>query len=239
VRHDGNTGNGAFGINTDDQFDGALRATDGNLDGMTGGACAGFSTATGAPVSGILFAVEEAHHRISPIILIVAITAVSAARLISELLAPVLGISTNLFPTLQLPVLEWTDIWIPLAIGILFGLFAVAFLSFYRYLSDLLNKKLANVPHQWKILAVLLLTLGMGLLSFSYISTGHELILSLFDGEAILILVVLLVVRTLLTVGANTTHLTGGIFLPILAIGALLSTIFADGMTSTIRDSST
>ena len=29
---------------------------------MTGGACAGFSTATGAPISGILFAVEEAHQ---------------------------------------------------------------------------------------------------------------------------------------------------------------------------------
>ena len=198
--------------------------------GMTGGACAGFSTATGAPISGVLFAVEEAHHRISPIILLIATAAVSTARLVSELLAPVLGVSTNLFPTLQLPALEWTDSWIPLAIGILFGLFAVVFLSFYRYASDFLNKKLANVPHQWKILAILLLTLGMGLLSFSYISTGHELILSLFDGEAILILVVLLAIRTLLTVGANVTQLTGGIFLPILAIGALLSTIFADGV---------
>ena len=38
---------------------------------MTGGACAGFAVATGASVSGMLFAIEEAHQKLSPMILIV------------------------------------------------------------------------------------------------------------------------------------------------------------------------
>ena len=43
---------------------------------MTGGACAGFSVATGAPISGIMFAIEEAHQRISPMIVIVSTVSV-------------------------------------------------------------------------------------------------------------------------------------------------------------------
>ncbi len=200
--------------------------------GMTGGACAGFSTATGAPLSGILFAVEEAHHRVSPLLLLVATAAVGTSRLVSDLLAPVLGVSSTLFPPMQLRPLTAAESWIPLVIGGILGLFAVAFLSFYRAVSHLLNHKLEKVADRYKIFAILLLTLGMGLLSYSYISTGHELILSLFDGETVLMLLALLLVRTTLTVGANVTNLTGGIFLPLLAIGTLLSTLFAEGATA-------
>ena len=206
--------------------------------GMTGGACAGFSTATGAPLSGILFAVEEAHHRVSPLILLVATAAVGAARLVSDLLAPVLGVSSTLFPHLQLRPLSAADSWIPLAVGALFGLFAVFFLSFYRGVAHLLNNKLDKMADRYKIFAILLLTLGMGLWSYSTISTGHELILSLFDGETVLLLAALLLVRTTLTVGANVTNMTGGIFLPLLAIGAVLSALFAEGVTALGLDAS-
>ena len=51
---------------------------------MTGGACAGFSVATGAPISGIMFAIEEAHQRISPMIIIVASTSVMFAQITTE-----------------------------------------------------------------------------------------------------------------------------------------------------------
>lgn len=198
--------------------------------GMTAGACAGFSTATGAPLSGMLFAVEEAHHRVSPLLLVVAGAAVAVARLVSDLLSPLLGVSSTLFPSMQLRPLTAIESWIPLSIGVLFGLFAVLFLSFYRMVANLLNNRMAKVADRYKIYAILLLTVGVGLFSFSFISTGHELILSLFDEEMLWMLVALLLVRTLLTVSANVVSLTGGIFLPILAIGALLSALFAEGI---------
>ena len=196
--------------------------------GMTGGACAGFATATGAPLSGILFAVEEAHNKVSPLLLTVATAAVGAARLVSDLLSPVLGVSSTLFPPLSLPTLTVKDCWIPLVLGVVMGLFAVLFLTYYRGIAHLMNHKLARVPAQYKIFTILLLTLAVGTLSFSAVSTGHELILSLFDGEtALSLLIVLLLVRTTLTVGANVSGITGGIFLPILAIGTLFSGVFA------------
>lgn len=195
---------------------------------MTGGACSGFAVATGAPVSGILFAVEEAHQRISPMILMIASTSVMFAALTTELIAPVLGISKTLFPAMQLPTLSLKDVWIPLLIGIIMGLFAVAFLNYYKAIFRFSNRVLGRIPHKWRIFTVLALTLTAGLFSFSFISTGHELILELVSGRrALWMLFLLLAVRATLTLCANSNRITGGIFLPLMAIGALVSTIVA------------
>ena len=195
---------------------------------MTGGACAGFSTATGAPISGILFAVEEAHQRISPMILTIAASSVMSASLTTELLAPLLGVSKTLFPAMELPVLTLKDIWIPLSVGVIMGLFAVLFLKYYRLVFAFFNKTLRRIPHGWKIFSVFALTFVAGLCSFSFISTGHELILHLLSEKtAIFTLLLLLVVRATLTLCANSNRVTGGIFLPLMAIGALVASIFA------------
>lgn len=195
---------------------------------MTGGACSGFAVATGAPISGILFAVEEAHQRISPMILMIASTSVMFACLTTELVAPVLGISKSLFPSMQLPTLKLEDVWIPLLIGVIMGLFAVAFLTYYKVIFKFSNKILGKIPHGWRIFSVFALTFLAGLISFSSISTGHELILNLISVRTpLLILIVLLIVRSTLTLFANSNRVTGGIFLPLMAIGALLSSIVA------------
>ncbi len=192
----------------------------------TGGACAGFAIATGAPVSGIMFAVEEAHQRISPMIIIVACVSVLFARVATELLSPVLGVSVELFPNLRLISLSLKDIWIPLVIGGLMGVFAVGFLYCYRFINWLFNRFLIKIPSYIKIFAVFAITFAVGLASFSFISTGHELILSLFDtATPILLLLLILIVRSILTLSANANKITGGIFLPILALGALFSAI--------------
>ena len=195
---------------------------------MTGGACSGFAVATGAPISGVLFAVEEAHQRISPMILMIASTSVMFASFTTELLAPLLGVSKTLFPAMQLPQLTVKDIWIPLAVGAAVGLFAVLFLRYYRLIFSFFNKTLRRIPHGWRIFAVFTLTFAAGLCSFSFVSTGHELILDLFDGKTtIFMLLLLLIVRSTLTLCANSNRITGGIFLPLLAIGALVSSLVA------------
>ena len=198
---------------------------------MTGGACAGFSVATGAPISGILFAVEEAHQRISPTILIVASTSVAVAHFTTELIAPVLGVSRTLFPAMSLVKLTLRDVWIPLVIGVVVGFFAVLFLAYYSVIRDLFNVKLKKIRHRYRIFFVFALTLALGLCSSLFISTGHDLILSLFHTpRAIWLLALALFVRSTLTFCANTSRLTGGIFLPLLAIGALLSSMVGRGL---------
>lgn len=195
---------------------------------MTGGACAGFAVATGAPVSGIMFAVEEAHQRISPMIIMTAISSVTFATIGTVLFSPVFGVSTSLFPALPLPVLRVKQLWLPLVIGLALGLFAVLFLQYYALISSFLSKKLRHTHTSIKIFAVLVFTLVAGLISYDAVSTGHRLILSLLtEGLPFYALILLLAVRTTLTLSANSGGITGGIFLPLLALGALVSAVMA------------
>ena len=198
---------------------------------MTGGACAGFAVATGAPISGVLFAVEEAHRRVSPTIFVTACSSVLCAGLTSEALCPLFGVSTTLFPAMTLPSLSIRQMWLPLAVGVAVGLFAVAFLHYYQAIRRLFRTALGRVASVWKLWGVLCATLLVGLITFSGISTGHELILSLFAGRTVWwLLIALLPVRATLTLCANVNHLTGGIFLPLMAIGALYAAILGEGV---------
>lgn len=197
---------------------------------MTGGACAGFSVATGAPISGMMFAVEEAHHRISPMIIMVSAISVLSAALTASVLSPLLGVNTSLFAFEEaLKVLSLKDMWIPLGVGLGLGVFAAAFLKSYEYINRFSKNLFARVPFYLRICVILAITLGLGILSYDLISTGHELTLGLFEfDKSILLLFGILLVRWFLTLFANTNGITGGIFLPIIALGAVVSSIFGN-----------
>ncbi len=193
---------------------------------MTGGACAGFYVATGAPVSGILFAIEEAHQRISPTIMIVASSSVAFAGVANQIFAPWLGVSTQLFEVAPLEALRLNQLWVPIVVGLAIGLFGVLLLNYYKLLSKFFGEKLSRVKPQYKIFAILTLTVLMGLVSFSNVSTGHELIHDIFEGSLpIALLVVVLLVRSTLTLSANKNGITGGMFIPTLALGAIVASI--------------
>lgn len=195
---------------------------------MTGGACGGFSVATGAPVAGIMFAVEEAHQRFSPMIFMVSAVSVAVSFVTTELLGPLLGVDPRLFPEMDVHRLAIKEIWLSAAVGIAFGLFAVLFLKFYRIVAKLVSKKLAKIPHGFRIFAVCALTLFAGLFSLEFVSTGHHLMFEVMEGGiGILMLAAILVVRSGLTVLANANGITGGIFIPIMAIGAVFAALVA------------
>lgn len=193
---------------------------------MTGGACAGFSCATGSPISGIIFAIEEAHQRISPTIVLVASSSVVFSNIASSILCPVFGVSERIFEIRNLPSLELKDLWIPLLVGIVVGIFSVAFLFYYRGIDKLHDNVLARVPHFVKIFVIIGLTICFGVISFSFVSTGHQIMADLYENNSSLILLIaILLVRTTLTLSANSSGLTGGTFVPILTLGALVGSI--------------
>ncbi len=188
---------------------------------MTGGASAGFAVATGAPISGIFFAIEEAHRRISPLIVLTAVVSVLTAEITSGILSPLFGVDFSLFSMENLPSFPLSSLWIALIVGLVLGIFSVGFLKFYTLLHRLLKKKLGRVKKSLKIFAVFALTLIAGLISGNFISTGHHLLNDLFTHSFPLwSLLLILLIRSFLTLSANITGITGGIFLPLLALGA-------------------
>ena len=200
---------------------------------MTGGASAGFSVATGAPISGIFFAVEEAHGRISPLIVLTAVVSVLFAELFAYMLSPLLGVDVALFDLENFRALSLGEFWMPLLAGIVMGAVAYGFLKLYHLVDDLLRKKW-RAPQQIKIFAVFCATLVAGICSAEFISTGHHMIAEFFHHTpSLLFLGAILLVRSLLTLSANCVGVTGGIFLPLLAIGstagAMLGTVLGVG----------
>lgn len=196
---------------------------------MTGGMCAGFSVATGAPISGIMFSLEEAHQRISPMIIMVSCTSVMFSYITCEVLSSFFHVNKTLLDGYDLISLSIKDIWIPVVVGIVIGIGSAFFLKYYSKINKLVNKRFKNVKTTYKFFAVYALTVILGLCSFMFVSTGHELILELLHSKtAIWLLVLVLLIRCTLSLTANTSGITGGMHLPVLAIGAVLASIVGE-----------
>ncbi len=181
---------------------------------ITGGAAAGLSAAFNAPLSGMVFALEEVHRSFSAPILLAATTASLTADVLSKLvfgLKPVL----SFVPVPQLPVRFY--LWlIPLGIvsglaGSLINKLLLSFQSFYKKLPWFIRPTVA-----------LLLALPCGLFLPQVLGGGQNLIQLVENGEGgILVLTSIFAVKLIFTCVCFGSGTPGGIFLPILSVGAL------------------
>lgn len=196
---------------------------------MTGGACTGFSVATSAPICGVLFAAEEAHRRITPLIACFSSVSVITGFITTKILSAVLNVNLSLFPEMALVKSSLTTLWLPALIGVLTGLFSVLFLKGYKVIFKFSNVTINKIPQKYKIFIILISTFLLGLCYGGFISTGHELILSVLkNSPSFIMLGIILIVRCILTLSANSNGITGGMFVPLLAIGAVFSALSAN-----------
>jgi H+/Cl- antiporter ClcA len=181
---------------------------------ITAGAAAGLSAAFNAPLSGIIFTLEEVHRSFSPYIFAAATTAALTADFVS-----------NLFFG-QYPVLDFLDVpqmplryyFLLLVAGVLSGM-----------VGSLTNKCLLivslfyeKIPPFSRPMLALLTALPCGLLLPQVLGGGQNLIqIARGAKEGILMLLIFLVVKLVFTCICFGSGIPGGIFLPILAIGAL------------------
>lgn len=195
---------------------------------MTGGAGAGFAVATGAPLSGILFALEEIHKRFSPILVLTVSVSVLSATCTNHLLCSAFEMSPALFSFAALPAFELSHIGYLLLLGALIALtvaiFDASILLFRRFTG--LSKKSSIIP--FKLLVVFFITgiLGFCLADGAY--SGHHLIVHILEHDmTALLLLALFAVRLLMMLLITDSGATGGIFIPTLAIGALAAALIA------------
>lgn len=201
---------------------------------MTGGAASGFALATGSPVTAILFAMEEIHKRFSPLLFSIAAISVIVSRLLACLFAH-FGIgSTSLFHMGALPAFPLKLIFIPLAAGLLCGLCSVGFIKAYNLIDAFIRHKLKKLSVKVKFPIIFALFSIIGFFFSKMMGSGHSLIEHLlgehlFENETFwYLLIIIFLVRAVFMMVSNTAGITGGIFLPTLAFGAILGALCAE-----------
>lgn len=203
---------------------------------MTGGACAGFAVATSAPVTGILFALEEAHKRFTPMIFLMAMSSVLFGVTASNLwaiglhqVAPEHFHMPGPLFDITLANFEMPQIWIPLAAGVVIAFVACAYNLLVFIVGKLYDGKLCKVPHWTRLLIVFVLTAVIGVIAVGNFNGtdalfgGGGLIVKLSDYEKFTwgVIFALFVIRFFMIAFATGSGATGGVFIPMLSVGAL------------------
>lgn len=190
---------------------------------IASGAAAGLSAAFNAPLAGVMFVLEEVYHSISPFVWVGALTGATVADFFSTVMfgqTPVLAVGhLNIFPVRLY--------WLLLIFGVVLGLFG--FLYQKILLFSLATYARLTIPKYLYGIIPFILLMPVGIIWPNLLGGGNSLILSLKDTPLnIKVLLVMLMVRFIFSMISYGSGLPGGIFLPILTLGALSGALIAD-----------
>ena len=189
---------------------------------VTAGGAAGIAASFGAPLAGVLFALEELHRGFSSVVVLASLTASVVAYAVSERLfglGPILpfGHIRPLGPEAY-PVL--------LLFGILLGVLGALFNRGLLVVSDRVSSwRWLRLP--FRPAPVFVASGILGLFLPQVLGGGHRLIAALgCETFPVQVLLILCGVKFLFTLWSYASSTPGGIFFPLLTVGALLGNIF-------------
>ena len=190
---------------------------------MTCGASAGLAAAFHAPLAGMMFALEEIHKGFSVSILISVMTASVTADYISS---HIIGLD----PVFQFRlehVLPQNYYWMLILLGALLGVLG-AFYNWLMLKAQEIYKKPAFLHETGRLVTAFLAAGVIALVMPSVLGSGGSLIVSLTEGEMGLKLVLLtFAVKLLFSAVSFGSGAPGGIFFPLLILGALAGGAFS------------
>ena len=185
---------------------------------ITSGASAGLSAAFNAPLAGVVFSLEELHKSFNSLILVCAMGASLAANFISTNffgLKPVF----NFQNVKSLPLNKYHYL---ILLGIILGIFGGIFNYSILKVQDM-YKNIKVLKNRYKTIIPFAITGLVGLTIPEMLGGGHSLVENLSNNEFLLsTLFIFIIVKFLFTIICYGSGVPGGIFLPLLAIGALI-----------------
>ena len=200
---------------------------------MTGGACAGFAVTTGAPLSGIFFALEEAHRRFTPMVIMVATMSTSAAIFTSRWLCNLFQVELTIISATLESSLRLKDIWAVILLALFCALFAAIFSKTYEKINHIVQKLRQRLHFIIRLEIVFVIVAIFGMISGNFINDGHNLLHEILHNEHVwMFLLLYLFVRSILVICSNSVGATGGLFVPTLVFGAMLGSICAQILIS-------
>lgn len=188
---------------------------------ITAGAAAGLAAAFNAPIAGVIFALEELHKNFSKLALLSAMVASFAGNFVE---ANVFGVEPVLSFS-KVPVVPLYSYWMLIPLGILVGCSGVLFckgVMAFKKIYDMIK-----MPIQVKVALPFVVTFLICLSSMKFFGSGEELIYYVTGrNPGIWEVVLLYAVKMVLLFIAFGSGAPGGIFLPMLAMGSLLGSLY-------------
>ena len=185
---------------------------------IAAGAGAGLAAAFNAPLAGVIFVLEELQRDFQPIVFGAVFLAAVVADIVTRLLSGAFPVFT--IPDYAMPPTASLLLFVPL--GILTGLLGVLFNKGLLGTMNLFGR-LQSRWGLWIVAAVGAVVGIVGWFTPLGIGGGHSLAETALAGNLVLTTILgLFVIRFLLTISSYATGAAGGIFAPLLALGALL-----------------
>ena len=184
------------------------------------GSAVGITAAFNAPLAGVIFVFEEINHGFDKTLVFIALVSAIVSDFISKM---IFGQSTVLsFPIYNIPLESY---WILVILGILIGLlgyvYNVGMIKSSEFVSNL------KIPSWLKFVLVFMVS-GVVALTVPEISDGGHFMMDMLDlaMPSLGVLVLLLVLKYLFSMFSFSSGAPGGIFLPILVLGAYIGAVF-------------
>ena len=184
------------------------------------GSTVGITAAFNAPLAGVLFVFEEINHGFDKTLVFIALVAAIISDFVSKM---IFGQATILnFPIHNIPLESyWLLIVLGLFIGLLGYIYNVGMVKSSDFVSGL------SIP-SWLKFVVVFLVSGAVALTVPEISAGGHFMMDMLDVAvpSLGVLVMLLVLKYLFSMFSFSSGAPGGIFLPILVLGAYIGAVF-------------
>lgn len=193
---------------------------------ITSGASAGLAGAFGAPMAGVMFSLEEIHRYLSSKLLICVFLASIAADFVGRRF---FGIQTafNIHVNYSLNISPYFQFSLYIIFGLIIAFFGKLFTFTLIKTQDIFNE--IKLPRYIKITIVMTLSFILCIVFPEVTGGGHDLAESLVHKqELISILIIIFLVKLLFTAISYATGFAGGIFLPMLVLGAIIGKIFGE-----------
>lgn len=184
------------------------------------GSAVGITAAFNAPLAGVIFVFEEINHGFDKTLVFIALVSAIVSDFISK---GIFGQSTILnFPVLNIPLESY---WILIILGVVIGLLGYVYNIGMIKSSDLVNS--LKIPSWLKFVLVFMVS-GVVALMIPEISDGGHFMMDMLDIAipSLSVLVLLLVLKYLFSMFSFSSGAPGGIFLPILVLGAYIGAVF-------------